>query len=141
MTFKIIPFEPTHIQQLDVQDAQRLTDDDQARALAAPFGLAWTGAVDGVPVACAGLVEVWPGRAYAWALLARNAGPWMVAITRGVRRALKAAPFDRIEMAVDSGFLAGQRWALMLGFELETPLPARRYLPGWRDAYLYAMVT
>lgn len=141
MTFKIIPFEPAHIQQLDVQDAQRLTDDDQARALAAPFGLAWTGAVDGGPVACAGLVEVWPGRAYAWALLARNAGPWMAAITRGVRRALKAAPFDRIEMAVDSGFLAGQRWALMLGFELETPLPARRYLPGGRDAYLYAMVT
>ena len=32
MTFKIIPFEPAHIQQLDVQDAQRLTDDEQARA-------------------------------------------------------------------------------------------------------------
>jgi|JI9StandDraft_2_1071091.scaffolds.fasta_scaffold04911_5 hypothetical protein len=141
MTFQVVPFEPEHILQLDVQEAQRLTDDEQARALAAPFGWAWTGMVDGVPVACAGLVEVWQGRAYAWALLARTAGPWMAAITRAVRRALKASTFDRIEMAVDAGFVAGQRWALLLGFELETPRPLRRYLPGGRDAYLYAMVT
>jgi len=139
--FEIIPFAPEHILQLDVQDAQRLTDEEQAQALAAPFGWAWTGLVNGVPVACAGLVEVWQGRAYAWALLARTAGPWMAAITRAVRRALRATPFDRIEMAVEAGFAAGQRWAVMLGFELETPQPLRRYLPGGRDAYLYAMVT
>lgn len=140
MTFQLVPFEPAHIDQIDVQDAQRLTAQEREQAMSSNFGEAWTGLVDGVPVACAGLVELWRDRAYAWALLGRNAGPWMAAITRAVRRGLKVAPYRRIEMAVDARFHVGQRWALMLGFELETPQPLRCYLPGGQDAYLYAMV-
>lgn len=138
--FEIVPFEPEHILLMDVQEAQR-PEADQAQGLAAPFGYAWTGMADGVPVACAGLVEVWEGRAYAWALLSRHAGRWMSAIVRGLRRGLKATPFRRIEMAVAAGFVAGQRLAVLLGFRLETPAPMRQYLPDGQDAYLYAMVT
>jgi hypothetical protein len=86
------------------------------------------------------MVEIWENRAYAWALLSRHAGPWMAAITRATRRGLKIAPFTRIEMAVDAEFPAAQRWAVMLGFHLETPDPMQRYMPTGRAAYLYAMV-
>lgn len=109
-------------------------------ALESPFGEAWTALVDARPVACAGLVEVWEGRAYAWALLAEDAGPHMLAVTREIRSRIALAPFRRIEMAVAAGFTAGCRWAGMLGFICETPQPMRAYLPDGRDAWLYARV-
>lgn len=93
---------------------------------------------DGQPLVCAGLVEVWHGRAYAWALLGRCAGPRMLAITRAIRARLASAPFRRIEMAVDAGFEAGCRWPALLGFERESL--ARAYLPNGRDALIFAMV-
>ena len=135
--FEIIPFKPEHIGMIDAQEAQQI---DRCNAEQVPFGDAWTALGDGHPVACAGLVEAWPGRAYAWALLGKHAGRWLSAITRAVRRALDVAPFKRIEMAVDAGFVAGQRWAVMLGFELETPRPLRAYMPGGQSAFLYGMV-
>ena len=91
-------------------------------------------------MACAGLVEVWEGRAYAWAILSDNAGPYMLPLTREIRSKLAAAPFRRIEMAVDADFDAGARWAEMLGFRCETPAPMAAYLPNGRAAYLYARV-
>ncbi len=139
MKFAIVAFDPAHIDMLDVQDAQRI-DAERRAVLSSDYGRAWTAEVDGEPIACAGLIEVWEGRAYAWALIGRNAGPWMAAITRAVRRALDVAPFRRVEMAVDATFEAGNRWALLLGFTRETDKPLRCYLPSG-DAYLYARVT
>lgn len=133
----VVPFEPSHALAMDVQPAQRMSE-FSPEALAAPAGDAWTGMVDGRPVACAGLVEVWAGRAYAWALLAAYAGPHMVSITRAIRCRLARSPYRRVEMAVDAGFSAGARWAELLGFERETPMPMRKYLPNGRDAWLYA---
>ena len=139
-SFIIVPFDVAHLQRLEIQDAQCIPKDQFQEALAAPFGQAWTGMVDDVPMACAGLVNVWEGRAYAWALLGKHSGPWMTKITKAIKRGLNSAPFNRIEMAVDSGFEAGQRWAVILGFKLETPEPMRAYLPSGQSAYLYSMV-
>ena len=109
-------------------------------ALTAAFGHAWT-AMDGEePMACAGVVEAWSGRAYAWALLSAHAGPHMLALTRVIRSRLSTLRYRRVEMAVDAGFEAGCRWARLLGFHLETPAPMRAYLPNSRPAYLFARV-
>lgn len=135
----IVPLERDHLKAISVQPAQA-AEYAHADALASPLGIGWAALVDGEPVACAGLVEVWEGRAYAWAILSDNAGPYMRALTREIRSRLDAAPFRRIEMAVDAEFEAGARWAEMLGFRCETPAPMAAYLPNGRAAYLYARV-
>lgn len=134
---KVIPFHVNHIELMQVQAAQR---DELRAAPPAAFGDAWTAVADGLPIASAGLVDVWPGRAYAWALLGEDVGPWFVSVHRAVLKALARSPARRIEMAVDADFEAGARWAEMLGFKRETPEPMQAYLPNGRPAYLYARV-
>ena len=132
-------FRPVHLARMRAQHAQRI-ELEHAEALTMPYGQSWT-ALDGEePIACAGVVEVWEGRAYAWALLSEYAGPHMLTLTRVIRSRLASLPYRRVEMAVDAGFNAGCRWALMLGFRLETPEPMRAYLPNSRPAYLFARV-
>lgn len=81
----------------------------------------WTGVVEGEPIACAGTVLQWPGRYTAWAYMGRNTGPHMRWLTKAVLDNL-AGVKGRIELTVRADFPAGQRWARMLGFEVETPL-------------------
>lgn len=135
----VVPFEPGHIRQIRAQPAQR-DYELGAEAMDTPFGYARTAMHNGRPLACAGVVEVWQGRAYAWALLAEDAGPFMLPITRAIRSVLDGAPFRRVEMAVDADFAAGRRWAELLGFDCETPRPMPAYLPNGRPAFLYARV-
>lgn len=132
----VLEFLPEHVAQMRAQPAQ--AREVNAESLAAPFGQAWTAMLDGHPIACAGVVEVWRGRAYAWALLSDEAGPHMLRLTREIRSRLERLPFRRVEMAVDAGFPEAARWARVLGFWLETPNPMRGYLPNGRDAWLYA---
>ena len=80
----------------------------------------WTGVVDGDPIVCAGTIAQWPGRHTAWAYLGKSTGPHMVWITKAVLANL-AVIKGRVEMTVRSDFPVGQRWATMLGFEVETP--------------------
>lgn len=103
-----------------------------------PDGQSWTALVAARPICCGGLVEMWPGRAYAWTVLSEDAAPHLLALTRGIRSLLDAAPFARVEMAVVADFKEGRRWAQLLGFVCETPSPMRNYFPDGRDAYLYA---
>lgn len=133
---EIIPFQAHHTRLMTAQSAQA-NEVDWAPVEAAA-GDAWTATVDGLPVACAGLIEMWAGRAQAWALLSVEAGPHMLAITRAIRFRLATASFRRIEMAVDVTFEAGVRWAHMLGFEHEATV--RCYFPDGRAARLYARI-
>lgn len=131
----VVPYTPDLARSMDVQRAQ--LGEAAAESLDAA-GPAWAAIADGEVIACAGLVPVWEGRAYAWALLARGAGRHMLRLTRQIRSRLDAAGYRRVEMAVDSGFGAGCRWATLLGFRLETPFPMQGYLPNGKAAYLYA---
>lgn len=79
---------------------------------------AWAGTTC---VAAAGIVPIYNHRAMAWALMSRDAGPYMRQITRKVRSALDLSPYKRIEMLVDYEFKAGHQWAKMLGFKVEAP--------------------
>lgn len=132
----VVPFDPQHLRDMTPQAAQRV--EFTPEAMAADYGQAWTGMVDGKPVACAGLVEMWAGRAYAWAVLSKDVGPHLLRVTREIRFRLDAAPFGRVEMAVDAKFSNGCRWAERLGFRLESL--AGKYLPGGRDAFIYVRI-
>lgn len=132
----LIPFSPQHVEMMEVQPAQRLYVQQADELLC---GDAWTGiADDGSIVGCAGLVEVWEGRAYAWAVLSSGAGKHMRQVVSAIRRKLDESPIRRIEMAVDCRFGEGCRLARLLGFELEAK--CRAYLFKGRDAFLYARV-
>lgn len=132
----IIPFEPHHAALIRPQDAQA----GESNVDGKPEGESWTAVHDGAPVACFGVVTMWPGRGYCWALLDKDAGPLMLPLTRAIRSLLKATPLRRVEMAVDARFDAGCRWAELLGFQRENDRPARMYFPDGRDAWLYARV-
>lgn len=121
----IIPLEPDHILELTFQPGQHAIDQtrETAETLAGGYR-AMTAVHNGGPLACAGLIEVWAGRALAWAALDVRAGRVLTEITRRMREELDAAPFRRVEMYVYPGFAQAARWAFMLGFEFEAVMVA-----------------
>lgn len=141
---KVEPLQAEHLTSLVLQPAQEAwrhsMTPDQFAALAGT-GAAWTVISDeGHVLMCAGVIEIEgsSGRAEAWALLSRDSGCAMVAITRAVRRYMFAAPFRRIEAVVAANFAPGSRWAKMLGFRFEGLMAA--YLDDGSDAERWARV-
>lgn len=93
---------------------------------------------DGIVWCSAGLAPLDPRRSMAWALVRHNAGPLFHRIHREVGRFLDEKAPKRTEMVVETGFIQAERWARMLGFELEGYM--RKYFPNENDGYLYARV-
>lgn len=119
----VVPFELAHLDALDVQPAQRgLPMDRRASAQS----LAFTGLVDGAPVACGGLYYV-EGVPLAWMVIGANAGPFMLAITRALQDVLEAVPV--VFAYAEDGFAAGCRWLQMLRF---TPTTDTQMVDGRR---------
>lgn len=63
------------------------------------------------------------GHATIWCLLAENKRHHMIEITRICRRVIAAAKWHRIDMVADRGQPDALRWAALLGFEADRPLP------------------
>ncbi len=80
------------------------------------------------PLMCAGLIEMWPGRAQAWALLSADIRLNLLALTRVAAIYLDNCPYHRVE--------AGVRWAELLGFRREGRMV--KYGPDQADHWLYA---
>ena len=140
MTLRVVRLAPEHLRQLRLQRAQQ----DMAEVLQRPeygaalalSGPAFTVLADGQPIACIGLHEHHPGRAEAWALLGDDSGAHLRGITRAVAGYLQQVPYFRVEASVSATFVAGHRWARLLGFTQEGP--ARRgYLHDGSDVVTY----
>lgn len=150
---RITPFEPRHAAQLDLRpmDVRVLTgmglaaspEDMEAlgRTLSrrGPAFTAWAHCGPApTPIACAGLAELWPGTAEAWALTSHQVARHGLAFHRAARRMLPAMArrlgLTRIQATVLADFGPGIRWLEGLGFTRETPRPMRRYVGD--DAYL-----
>lgn len=133
---------PAHVTEIRLQPAQELAQavlsPEYAEQLCAQPGVAWAAVMGGQTLACAGMTEITPQRAIAWALFApaalRHFGP----IHRATGRILAEAPWRRLEMAVDARHAAAIRWAERLGFEREGLM--RAYTADGRDCFLYARV-
>lgn len=96
--------------------------------------------VDHRCIGAAGIVHCHGDTALAWAVLGADAGPYLMQLTRKVRKAIDISPYKRVEMRVIYNFEEGHRWAKLLGFgEPEAPLMRRSGVYG-EDETLYARV-
>lgn len=138
---KIVPFEAVHLEMIRPQGAQlsMLPYYTPEYAKALEQTQAYSLVEGGEVLACAGVVELWRGRAMMWSLLSRDIGGRILKVHRATKRMLDAVPYDRIEIEVAVGFEQGHRWARMLGFELEAACMRKAFMDGC-DAALYAKV-
>lgn len=137
---RVEPLTREHLDALTLQPHQETwrgkLSEEQARALVHLGGWA---AVDGETVlGCAGFICKGDGRVEAWSLLADESGRAMSAITRAVRRGLKACQARRIEIVTACSFAPAGRWATMLGFRFEGRM--RAWCADGSDADLWSMV-
>lgn len=138
----LIPFQPEHLDRIHEQEAtahlRPLITPVMLRALAA-MPHSYTATVEGRIVACGGIIEYWPGRAEAWAVLDATSRKDFLAIHNAARRVLNLDHFRRIEAVVDVGFEAGHRWLRALDFRMEAPRMLQYGVDG-NDYSLYARV-
>lgn len=138
---KIVPFKAWHLDEIELQGPQMylrgwLTEDQKQRLEHYP---SYTALLDGKPVAMAGVIETWPGRALAWAYLSEMGPRQFVLVHRSVSRFLEACYTKRVEMTVDCDFPQAHRWAKMLGFKMEAERMVA-YTPNGQDCALYARI-
>ncbi len=137
----MIPFQASHLEALTLQPAQaawRGRIDGEAGAALEASGLAWTLMADKAVVGCGGVIDRGGGRAEAWALIAQDAGPAMLAATRAVRRYFETAPYRRIEAVTACGFRPAARWTRLLGFGCEGRMSA--FCDDGGDAMRWAFI-
>ena len=139
----IEPFRPEHLLAIRLQatqaTAQAMMTLDHGRQIAACAGLAQSAMLGSQPIASAGVIELWPGRAYAWAYIGEQAARHWKTVHRAVNVALDASRWRRIEMAVDVRDPGAKRWAAHLGFNFEGV--ARKWTTDGRDVEIWARVT
>lgn len=135
-------FKASHAHALNLQPAQAAERQFFTAAHLAKLERlhSFTASVEGKPVMCFGWLELFPHRAVIWALLDKDAGAHMTALTRIGKRLVKTLPHRRIEAEVAAEFDAGRRWMDLIGLTCETPEPLRGYNAHGSDAYIYSKV-
>lgn len=101
--------------------------------------LSFTLLVQGVPLACGGVLKVWEGNYRGWAYITGAAGPYMLHITRAMKKGLKTVAPGRVDITVERDYEPGRRWAEMLGMHVECERLERWGSDG-KDHTLYALI-
>lgn len=132
-----MPFEPWHLDWLTVQTAQQPLWEGLTMAYglslqhAGPCYSAFAG--DRV-LACAGVMEMWRGRAQVWSILSEDVPRYRKTIHKAVWSFLRGYRMRRLECLVDPRSDAAIRWAEHLGFQREALVKA--YTPHGDDQIL-----
>lgn len=79
-------------------------------------------------IGCAGVIEFWPGRSQAWALLSDTFPVYLRDVHRAVKLFMKSYEVARLECVVDPRNDKALRWAEHLGFSFESVM--KRYTPN-----------
>jgi hypothetical protein len=141
---ELIPFEVWHAAAYDPQDDELMISPEERMRWAemqSNLGPTWTAMdTESKVIGIGGVCDAWSGRGIAWCGLSRHAGQHMFNLTKVIRRVHDSLSFGRIEMYTEAGNDRASRWAEMLQFVLETPVPMRKFLPDGRDAMMYAKV-
>jgi hypothetical protein len=95
--------------------------------------------VYGRAIGVGGVVEKWPHRVEAWAIIGDNCRKYFLALHNAVKRFLEVFPARRIEATADCDFEQGHRWLELLGFKLECERMVAFNHQG-RDASLYSWI-
>lgn len=137
----VVPFQADHLNRLPFQESQMYLSEWVTRksGLVLEDAPSYTALVGGQPIAAAGIISQWQGRAIAWAFLSSMGANYFVGVHRAVKSFLDGCYVHRIEMSVDCDFPEAHRWAKMLGFEMEAER-MKAYSPDGRDCALYARV-
>lgn len=138
---KIYPFRAGHLDNLLLQPAQAHLCQFFTPELIRVYEHSYSFSLinEGETLACAGLMELWAGRAYAWALLSETIGArGMLIVTKACMREFALGRFRRIEAYVDPEFIQGRKWIRALGFKFEGHMAG--FTPEGRDHDLYARV-
>lgn len=141
---EVVPFKVEHYDALTLQEGQTYVRDhltpERAKTLEGP--LAWSLVDGGRVLACGGVVEYWPGRGEAWALISNDCKSQFVGMVKAARRILDWCAVDRIEAAVSmgKGFHNGTRLLRFLGFDMGSSWFAPKYAPGGGHCRIYALV-
>lgn len=139
----IVPFEPQHLSGLKLQAAQILLQPTLASQAYGEAlrdgGQAFSGVVDGKIVGSGGIVNIWEGRAVAWALFTPDALANFMPAYRAIQSFLEISDMRRIEAFVDCGFEKAHNLARKLGFTMECER-MRGFTPDGRDCALYSRV-
>lgn len=136
------PFLARHLEELNVQPAQRWTMGYIPPHIPKVLEGLWSNTIfkDGRPVVCGGVIEQRPNYGILWSFVGCNTMPEEFREIHGlVKMFVNSLPYERLEMHVDVDFLNGHRWAKALGFRCEA-YRMRRFLPNGGDASLYARV-
>lgn len=140
---ELVRFKPEHAHQIQEQEATaylRPMISEAHLAVLAAQEHSYTIMRGGLPIACGGIIQHWPGRYEAWAMLEASRPKDFLTIHNATRRFLQTQIHTRIEAVVECGFQAGHRWLRLLGFDLESPY-MRRYGPDGRDYSMYVRVS
>jgi hypothetical protein len=121
----VVPFEADDFRRLRVQHDQawltKYATVEKLKTLEGPYS--GTLMKDGKPIACAGALPYWEGRALVWSFLGDDLSVSdLLRIAREAKRFLTGLPFRRLEASVAKDFVKGHQFIRMLGFDMETPL-------------------
>ncbi len=134
----LVPFETWHLEWLNLQETQQVL----SPLLTAHYGRSLQGAgpcysafFGHQVIACAGVVELWKGRAQVWSLLSESMPRYRKTIHHAVKSFLKGYRVKRLECVVDPRDDKAMRWAEHLGFHVEHRM--RAYNPDGSDQLMY----
>lgn len=135
----IVDYEPDHLLKLNWQGEQ-LHSGAKTRGHAEVVATGWCAytalGARGKPLICAGIIELWPGRAMAWAAFDWAARPVMLEAHRRALAELDRCPYKRVEMYARPGFAEAVKWAKLLRFDLESCM--KHGAPDGSDLLVYA---
>jgi len=133
MIEKIIPFQPNHIELMDIRDIEIassfcLPDAKERMTMMAEMSLAaGTFLVDGQIVFAAGVVQMWPGVLDGWiipTIYVPNHPIWFVKKIKGYFEAMAETFKCHRFQTVSPDDEQHEKWMLLLGFEKEGCLKA-----------------
>lgn len=137
----IVPFAAWHLDWLNLQATQRVLSPlltiqyGQSLERAGPCYSAFVG-MD--VIACAGVVEIWAGRAQVWSLLSVSMPRYRKAVHKAVKRFLDGYRVRRLECVIDPRLETAKRWARHLGFIYEGTMYA--YTPEGENQLMYVRI-
>lgn len=138
---RVVPFAPTHLAAMRVQERQRTFLDYAPEGLSEQLAArpSITVLAGDTPLLCGGVIELWPGRGLCWAYFAEGIRERMTAVVRAARRFIDANAPARLEMDTEIDHEEGHRLARLLGFRLEAPR-MECYYPNGNAGALYVRI-
>jgi len=137
-----VPFEEWHLDWIELQNSQLalspILTHQYGRSLQCA-GPAYTAFAGMIVVACAGIVELWPGRSQVWSLLSKEMPQYKKSVHRAVKAFLVNYHVRRLECVVDPRSQAAIRWAKKLGFTKEEGV-MEKYTPHGEDQLLLVRI-